>query len=297
MTTKKTSQTILFFGTEDFSLTVLKKLTEAGFTIGAVITKPDVRRGRSAADTFPAIKQYALRQNIPVWQPTKLSEIAKDIQQFDSPAGVLVSYGKIISQSIIDLFAPGIINVHPSLLPLYRGPTPIESAILNGDTQTGVSIMQLSARMDAGPVYSQTTHQLTGSETKPQLYAQLADEGAEELARVLPSILEGSLTPVTQNENEATYCALLAKSDSLVNPKEHTATELERRIRAHIGFPKTRLPFAGESLIVTRAQVVQSPTEVTISCKNDTLLAINTLIAPSGKSMSADAYLLGVKNK
>lgn len=292
---QKTSKTILFFGTEQFSLVALQALVEAGFAIGAVITKPDARRGRSSRDTFPIVKQYALEQSIPVWQPTRLADIAEDIQAFDTPAGVLVSYGKIIPQAIIDLFHPGIINIHPSLLPHYRGPTPIESAIINGDTETGVSIMQLSAAMDAGPVYSQVRYQLQGTETKPELYDLLATKGARELIEILPAILDGHLLPTPQQDDAATYCPLLSKDDSTVDPLTHTAAAIERRIRAHLGFPKTRLPFYGENRIVTQAHVSPIPTDYTITCKDQTFLSIDTIVAPSGKTMSSADYLRGLR--
>lgn len=287
------SKTILFFGTEDFSLITLQALVEAGFSIGAVITKPDARRGRSKANTEPKVKTFAKAHNIPVWQPNNLNEIADDIAALHQPIGVLVSYGKILPQSIIDLFTPGIINVHPSLLPSYRGPTPIESAIIHGDDVTGVSIMQLTARMDAGPIYSQTTHPLTGSETKPELYAALGQEGASELVRVLPQIMAGELLPTPQRDENASYCPLLSKQDTLVNPTDYTATEIERRIRAHLGFPKTRLPFMGDTPIILAAHVTDTATPATITCRNNTLLAIDTLVAPSGKAMPVEAYLHG----
>ena len=162
------SKTVVFFGTEDFSLTALQGLVTAGYTIAAVVTKPDSKRGRDQKLTPPSVKVFAHEQGIPVWQPTKLAEITADIQALGDVAGVLVSYGKIIPQATIDLFDPGIINVHPSLLPLYRGPSPIESAIKNGDTQTGATIMQLAAGMDSGPIYAQMVHPLSGAETRPQ---------------------------------------------------------------------------------------------------------------------------------
>lgn len=292
----KTSKTIVFFGTEDFSLVTLTALVEAGFFVGAVITKPDARRGRSKKDTEPAVKTYARAHDIPVWQPTKLRDITDAITALDSPVGVLVSYGKIVPQSIIDLFEPGIINVHPSLLPRYRGPTPIESAILNGDSETGVSIMQLSAQMDAGPVYSQTHHPLSGTETKPELYKSLGDEGATELIRVLPDIINGTLVPAAQDEANVSYCQLLSKADTFVDTATHTADEVERRIRAHLGFPRTRLVFNDELLIITKAHVAKVPDLHTIVCKDNTLLAVDELLAPSGKTMPTADYLRGTRN-
>ena len=164
------SPKIAFFGTEDYSLDVLRALVDNNFSIACVITKPDSKRGRGHKLVEPPVKAFAKEHHIPVLQPQKVNEIAGYIKDLQPITGVLVAYGKIIPQSIIDLFYPGIINVHPSLLPKYRGPSPIESAIINRDNETGVSIMKLDAQMDAGPIYTQIHKKLSGAETKPQLY-------------------------------------------------------------------------------------------------------------------------------
>ena len=294
---EKTSKTILFFGTEDFSLTSLEALVEADFKIGAVITKSDTRRGRGGKQTPPKVKSFALEHNIPVLQPETTDELEKFIQSFSEPAGVLVSYGRIIPQSTIDLFTPGIINVHPSLLPKYRGPTPIESAIINGDNETGVSIMQLDKRMDAGPVYAQKVYPLQGNETKPQLYDTLATMGAELLINTLPSILSGDLQPVPQDENDASYCPWLTKENTLIDPTAKTAQEIERQIRAHLTFPKTRLPFYDDNRIIVKAKVSNTPSQKAIECKDKTWLSVEELIAPSGKTIDTASFLRGLHTK
>ena len=146
---------IIFFGTEDFSAVSLQKLIDEGFEVAGIITKPDSKKGRGQKLQSPKVKKIGENFKIPVLQPQKMNEIIEFVQNFENPVGVLVSFGRIIPQEIIDLFTPAIVNVHPSLLPKYRGPSPIESAILNGDTKTGVSLMKLSKEMDAGDVYSQ----------------------------------------------------------------------------------------------------------------------------------------------
>src|SRR5581483_9225315 len=128
-------------------------------------------------------------------------------------AAVLVAFGRIIPQPIIDLFPKGIINIHPSLLPKLRGPTPIETAILDGLTETGVSLMRLEAKMDAGPLYSQQKISLNGDETKLELATKLNKVGAELLINSLPAILDGSLIPKPQNNSKATYTKLITKDD------------------------------------------------------------------------------------
>jgi len=200
----------------------LRALLSAGFSISAVVTKPDSRKGRGRELQKPAVKIIAEEHTIPVLQPLSTDEMTEGLHAIASsnnqtPIGVLVSYGKIVPQSIIDLFEPGIINVHPSLLPLYRGPSPIESAIVHGDVETGVTIMQLSAKMDAGPIYTQVRHTLAGTETGPELETTLADLGASTLVQALPKIISGELQPTPQNDNEATYCYLLTKEDSALD--------------------------------------------------------------------------------
>jgi methionyl-tRNA formyltransferase len=288
------SAKIIFFGTEDFSLTALTGLIEAGYEIAAVVTKPDSKRGRGQVLTAPSVKILAERHNIPVWQPAKLTDIADDVRALQPVTGVLVSYGKIIPQSIIELFTPGIINVHPSLLPKYRGPSPIESAILHGDSSTGVSIMQLSRAMDAGPVYAVKNHPLYGAETQLELYHTLAVIGTNLLIETLPAILDGSLTPTPQDEEKATYCPLLTKSDALLDSQTLTSDQAERRVRAYLGYPKARIDSNGLQLIVTKAHLAATKnTPLDLECKDGAFLIIDELISPHGRRMSADAYLRG----
>lgn len=290
----KTSRPIVFFGTEEFSLTSLQQLIDAGFPVAAVVTKPDTPRGRGHILTPPSVKVVAQKHDIPVWQPQKLKDITENIRALGTVAGVLVSYGKIIPQSTIDLFTPGIINVHPSLLPKYRGPSPIESAIKNGDPETGVSIMQLSAAMDAGPVYTQIHHPLDGSETQPILYTTLAQKGAELLIKSLPEILEGDLQPTPQDDTKATYCHLLTKEDSSLNLSELSATVAERTIRAHLSYPKTKLKFGDHIIIATKSHVSSlRKTPLDFICQDGAFLCIDELIAPSGRRMDAESFLRG----
>lgn len=294
MTTIKTSPPVVFFGTDEFSLAALTALIEAEYPLAAVVTKADSKQGRGHKVTPPLVKVLATRHNIPVWQPEKLREITTAIRALDTPIGVLSSYGKIIPQSTIDLFHPGIINVHPSLLPKYRGPAPIETAIARGDKRTGVSIMQLTARMDAGPVYLAKEHPLTGQETKPELYHALATIGADLLLEALPRIIEGSLKPLPQSEDEATYTRLLTKEDGWLHPETVSATEAEQLVRAHIGFPKTKITLQEQTIIITKAHVTAKKHATTdIACKDGAYLAIDELIAPSGRRMDASDFARG----
>lgn len=300
-----TLKPVIFFGTEQFSVPSLEALIREGYSVLAVVTKPDSPKGRGRVASPPAVKSIAEQHKIPVLQPHKLDNTfiehlsrIKDKSGHDAVTGVLVAYGKIIPQSVIDLFSPGIINVHPSLLPKYRGPSPIESALLNGDEQTGISIMSLAKEMDAGPVYTQEIVALDSTETRPTLYTQLAEKGAQFLIETLPAILDGSLEPIAQDAEHATYCSLLTKEDSLLDTEHKNAVQLERQIRAYRGFPKSRVQLLESWVIVTKAHVMQqneSDAALPIGCYGNTTLVIDELIAPSGKTVSADAYLRGLR--
>ena len=298
-----TSKTIVFFGTDDFSAVSLRELIAKGFNIGAVVTKPDSRKGRGRELSPSVVKQIALEHNLPVLQPLKVSEIIEPITELakktgEAPLGVLVSYGKIIPQAVIDLFEPGIINVHPSLLPLYRGPSPVETAILNGDTETGVTIMQLSAAMDAGPVYSRITIPLNDTETAPELEQHLAEFGAQQLCRALPSITSGALQPVPQDDTVATYCHLLKKEDSQLATNRLTAEQAERQVRAYLAFPKTKTTVEGQPIVITKAHITTDGNSVLdIKCADGRYLSIDELIGPSGRAMDAKAFLNGYAAK
>lgn len=298
-----TSKTIVFFGTDEFSAVSLRELIAKGFTIGAVVTKPDSRKGRGRELSPSVVKEIALEHAIPVFQPAKASELIEPITKLTKtsgqpPLGVLVSYGKIIPQSVIDLFEPGIINVHPSLLPLYRGPSPVETAILNGDTETGVTIMQLSAAMDAGPLYSRITVPLNDTETAPELERTLAELGAQHLCRILPSIISGALVPIPQDDTMASYCQLLKKEDSLLATDRLSAEQAERQVRAYLAFPKTKTTVAKQPVVITKAHVVShKETVLDIECADGCYLSIDELIGPSGRAMNAKAFLNGYAAK
>ncbi|MFZ1360741.1 MAG: methionyl-tRNA formyltransferase [Candidatus Saccharimonadales bacterium] len=300
-----TSSPIVFFGTETFSLASLTALVEAGFAIGLVVTKPDSKQGRGHRLTEPIVKTYAAAHNIPVLQPRTTQDIIDAITPLTQPTGVLVSYGKIIPQAVIDVFPYGIVNVHPSLLPRYRGPSPIESAIVHGDTETGISLMQLSARMDAGPIYKQTRYALNGAETAYELSEYMAQHGARELVQTLPAILDGSLRPTPQDDKRATYCSLLAKSDGMID-WHMPAVDIERRVRAYIEWPKSRTTIAGLDCVITKASVVNitSETPGSVVADKHTLristgdgwLMIHRLKPAGKKEMPIQAFLAGYQS-
>lgn len=300
---KPTSTKILFFGNERLvsglnhtNTPVLRGLLERGYNIQAIISHHTDSKSRNQRDL--EVAHIAEQNNIPVHLPNRPTDIIDQIAAYKADIAVLVAYGRIIPQRVIDLFPKGIINVHPSLLPTYRGPTPIESAIANGDTKTGVSIMQLTAGMDTGPVYSQAMINLTGVETKFDAYEMLSKKGAEMLFELLPRIIDDSLKPSPQDDSRATYSQLLKKEDAYLNLTTLTAHQAECHIRAYLGFPKTKLTVSGKTLIITKAHVSnQQKTPLDFLCQDGAFLSVDELIAPSGKQMSAEAFLRGYAAK
>ncbi len=286
---------IIFFGTENFSATSLQALIDAQYTIAAVVTKPDTRKGRGRQYVPPLVKTIALAHSIPVWQPANLADITDDIQKLRPVTGVLVSFGKIIPQSIIDLFTPGIINVHPSKLPLLRGPSPIETTLLEGITSTGVSLMHLVAKMDAGPVYTFTPHTLGGTETQQEAYDTLADVGAKALVASLPAILDGSLIPTPQDETLATYCHRITKAAGIID-WEKPAAQIEREIRAYAGWPGSKTVLHGASVTITKARLSTEPELLSIRCGDGAYLTIDMLTPAGKKEMPSRAFLSGYQN-
>lgn len=300
---------ILFFGNERLgtglstTAPTLRALIEAGYEItGVVVAQNDSGKSRNAREL--EIVQVADKHGIPVFAPAKLSDIAEDLQAMEAEAAVLVAYGKMVPQSIIDLFPVGIINIHPSLLPKHRGSIPIESVILRGESETGVSLMQLVAKMDAGPVYKQQRISLHGDETKQALANRLQQLGVELLIKHLPDILDGSLQPQPQDDTAATYDERITKEQSQLD-FTRSATELERQVRAYTGWPRSRTTLGNIDCIITAAHVVagegstgelwRDGMQIGIYCSQD-ILVFDTLLPAGKKEMPASSFIAGYQS-
>ncbi len=243
---------IVFFGTDAFSVPSLVRLLAEGWNVAAVVTKPDSPTGRGRVLTAPAIKRLAEANAVKVFQPTKLSDIEPEIKHLSAEIGVVVAYGKIIPTSMLELFPKGLLNVHASILPRYRGASPIEACILAGDEETGVTLMKLEAGLDTGPTYDVSKIQLDGTETREGLYERLSELGADLLAIQLPAILRDQVVPLPQNNAEATTVGRISKSDGYVDWAK-PAIALEREVRAYQGWPTSRTHIASIDLAITAA--------------------------------------------
>ncbi len=253
MTTKNLPDSpIIFFGTDAFSLPSLIHLITEGWNVVAVVTKPDSPTGRGRVLTAPAVKRLAQANEIKVFQPTSLSDLEPEIKKLGAKIGIVVAYGKIIPASMLELFPKGLLNVHASILPRYRGASPIEACILAGDDQTGVTLMKLEAGLDTGPTYDIAKIQLDGTETRIGLYERLSELGADLLTIQLPAILSDQVVPLPQNNAEATIVKRISKSDGYIDWAKPAKT-LEREIRAYLGWPSSRTHIAGVNLAITAA--------------------------------------------
>lgn len=224
---------IIFMGTPDFARDSLEAIYKAGHTIKAVITVPDKPKGRGMRLIPSEVKEYALENHLPVFQPDKLKdnkEIIDIIKKINPDIICVVAYGKIIPKEILDLPKFGCINVHPSLLPKYRGSSPIQSAILNGDKETGVTTMYLNEEMDAGDIILQTKVKIDEDETSGELWNRLSKIGAELLIKTLKEIEEQKAPRKKQGSN-ATYSKMLDKSIAKIDWENKTAQEIKNLVR------------------------------------------------------------------
>ena len=210
----------VFFGTSAFSVIVLETLEKEGFVPTCVITMPDRPKGRGLVVTPSPVKLWAQSKNIPVLQPETLDP--SFVSNLQPPTShfqlfIVASYGNIIPKAILDIPPFGSLNVHPSLLPKLRGATPIQSAVLEGLEETGVTIMLMDEKMDHGPIVAQEKSPLTGSESAPELEEKLAIQGGKLLAKTVPLWLEKKIKAIPQNDTEATFTKKFSKEDGLID--------------------------------------------------------------------------------
>jgi len=224
--------TYAFFGTPEFAAIVLEKLITAHMPPVLVVCNPDRPVGRKHIITPPPTKLLTIKHNIPVLQPEVLSNSKFEILNPKPDFFIVAAYAKIIPQEILDIPRLGSIGVHPSLLPLYRGPTPIQTAIINGDEKTGVTLYLLDKDVDHGPVLATRELTITNDDNYDRLSRKLAELGANLLIETLPKFVNGEIKPQPQNEAQATYTKKLKTEDGFVDLEKDDPVITERKIRA-----------------------------------------------------------------
>jgi methionyl-tRNA formyltransferase len=248
---------IIFMGTPDFGMPVLKYLI-SDTNVVAVVTQPDKKVGRSQTLTPPPIKQFATEKNIEVLQPEKVkgnSDFVKQIKDLKPDLVIVVAYGFILPKEILDIPKFGVINIHASLLPKYRGASPIQSAILNGDQETGVSLMLLDELMDHGAILAQKKVKILPYDDFKTLHDKLATLGTELLSETLSDYLSGKKQPKKQKDSDATYCQLIKKEDGKIDWNK-SAEEIERQVRAFNPWPSAFTNWEGKNLKILKSEVI-----------------------------------------
>ena len=249
---------IVFMGSPDFALPTLSTLAAArNYEVVAVVTQPDRASGRGRELKAPPVKTLALELNIPVMQPEKLRapEVMDQLRAWKPDLIVVAAFGQILKKDVLELPRYGCINVHASLLPRWRGAAPINAAILHGDEETGVTIMQMDVGLDTGPMFASKSIHIRRDDTTGSVLLALSTLGANLLIEVLPEYFSGNLKPVPQSADGATYASILKKEDGLLD-FTGPAIELERRVRAMNPWPGAWFEWNGNPLKVFRASIV-----------------------------------------
>lgn len=247
---------IVFMGTPDFSVGALEALVAAGHEVTAVVTQPDKAKGRSGQMQFPPVKECALKHNIPVIQPVKIRqpESVEELKKYEADVFIVAAFGQILSREILELPRFGCINIHASLLPKYRGASPINWCIINGEKETGVTIMQMNDGVDEGDILSQVTVPIAEDETAESLFGKLSKAGAELLVDTLPKLERGEITPVKQNDAESSHTKMMKKSLGEID-WTRSAVEIERLVRGLNSWPSAYTYINGKSVKLWRCEV------------------------------------------
>lgn len=248
----------VFFGTPDVASKTLEILKNKGYLPSLVITAPDKPQDRKMLITPPPVKVWAQENNISILQPEKItSEFIKNLDSYKADLFIVVAYGKILPENLINLPKFGSINIHYSLLPKYRGASPVESAILNGDTETGISIQKMEFKMDSGPIIAQEKINILPTEKAQELRERLINIGAELLVKTLPDYLDNKIKLIPQNEQEATFCKKIKKEDGLINLEDSSVSPEKNynKFRAYAHWPRTFFFKNKKRIIITDAKL------------------------------------------
>ena len=298
---------LIFLGTPLFAVPSLESLARTDHEIVAAVTRPDRPRGRGMELAPPPVNTAALGLGLPIMQPEKMSSAAalEEVLTLQPEAAVVVAFGRILKREFLDLPPLGCINLHPSLLPRYRGPTPIQSAIMAGDKKTGVTTMLLDEGTDTGDILLQREMEITRDDTSGSLHDRLAEAGARLMIETLDAIEAGSIVPRPQDESEATETRKLTKKDSLIDWNK-SAEEIFNLTRALDPIPGGQTfvegervkmwkvePFERQTREAAPGQVLKAGGGDLIVQTGDAALRILELQPAGGRKMSADDFLRG----
>jgi len=294
---------IIFFGTPKFAETILQELLkQTAYDIVGVVTTPDKPVGRKQVLAACEVKILAEKNNLPVLSPVKLDdEFLNELKKLKADIFITAAYGKIIPQKVLNISEKGNINVHPSLLPKYRGASPIQTALLNGEKETGTSIMVMDAKMDHGPIIINDQLSIIKDETYTSLSKRLADLSAELLVKVLPKYISGEIEPKEQNHDNATFCKIIKKQDGKIDWHK-SAEEIYNIWRAFIEWPgifDMKYKFIEIELSDLKNDKLDSGTffvqdkKLYIVCGDKSVLEIKKIQPQGKKVMDASGFING----
>ena len=298
----------VFMGTPDFAVPPLHALIEAGYEVAAVVTQPDKPKGRGKTLLPTPVKEEALMHEIPVYQPQRVRknpEFLETLKEIDPDIIIVAAFGQIIPKEILELPKFGCINIHASLLPKYRGAAPIQQAVIDGEKESGVTIMQMGEGLDTGDMISKIIIPLAQDETGGSLFGKLAQAGAELLIKTLPSIEQGTAEREKQPEESPTpYAAMITKQMGLMNFSK-PAEELERLVRGMNPWPSAYTFINGKTLKVWKCKVSGEQTDaipgnvfltdkegIHVACEKGTLILTEVQLEGK-KRMDTEAFLRG----
>lgn len=298
---------IVFMGTPDFAVPSLKALVEAGHDICGVFTQPDKPKNRGMKLQAPPVKEYAITQNIPVFQPLKMrdGEALAILKELSPELIVVAAYGKILPVDILELPPKGCINIHSSLLPKYRGSAPINWVILNGEDETGVSIQYMAEGVDTGDVIAYSTTPISLEENAQQLYDRLAQMGAELICPVVTAIEQGTATRTPQDHTQASHAPMLSKELSPID-WTRSARQIHDQVRGLYPWPAAIAEIDGIRCKIIRTTLTTDTTGkepgsfvqadkkgLKVACGSGEVIEILELQPDGKKAMAATAFLLG----
>lgn len=299
---------IVFMGTPDFAVGALEALVEAGHEVVAVVTQPDKPKGRGKEMQQTPVKECALKHNIEVFQPVKIKtpEAVEVLKGYGADLFVVAAFGQILSKEILEMPKYGCVNIHASLLPKYRGAAPIQWAILDGEKETGVTIMQMNEGLDTGDMLTKVVVPIEDTDTGESLFDKLAEAGAKLLIETIPQIENGTLEPQPQDDSLSTYAKMIKKEMGLIDWKKE-AVVLERLVRGMNSWPSAYTHFNGKTLKIWEAEIETgnsnaAPGTVAEVTKNSIkvqtgqdLLVLKQIQLEGKKRMDTASFLLGYK--
>lgn len=281
---------IIFMGTPEIAAIVLEKLLDSGFNIKAVFTRPDKPKGRNKKLAKSPVKLLAEIQKLPIKQPKNKEELTKEITKLKPDLIVVAAYGMILPKEVLEVPKYGAINIHPSLLPLYRGPAPISTPILNGDKKTGVTIIKMDEKMDEGDILAQEEIELSGKETMPELTERLAELGGKMLVDVTPRWVNGEIRPQKQDHSKATYTKIIKKEDGRINFTKETAEEIGRKSRAFLPWPGVYAYWNGKKTDFYEIEIIPQRSDLGASLRSDL-----KRLKPGEVIKTSDGFAIGTK--